>query len=57
MAYESTQTQPRPSVGILLISSPVGQALVGRRAGETATVSLPDGRTRRLRIASVAPPT
>jgi transcription elongation factor GreA len=43
--------------GDVSISSPVGQALVGRRAGETATVSLPDGRTRRLRIASVAPPT
>jgi transcription elongation factor GreA len=39
------------------ISSPVGQALLGRRAAETVTVSLPDGRTRRLRIASIAPPT
>lgn len=43
--------------GDVSISSPVGQALVGRRAGETVTVSLPDGRTRGLRIASVAPPT
>ena len=39
------------------VSSPVGQGLLGRRAGETVAVSLPDGRTRSLRIASVAPPT
>jgi transcription elongation factor GreA len=43
--------------GDVSISSPVGQALLGRRAGETVTVSLPDGRTRSLRIAAVAPPT
>jgi transcription elongation factor GreA len=43
--------------GDVSITSPVGQALLGRRAGETVTVSLADGRTRRLRIASVAPPT
>ena len=43
--------------GDVSISSPVGQALQGRRASETVTVSLPDGRTRRLRIVSVAPPT
>jgi transcription elongation factor GreA len=43
--------------GDVSISSPVGQALLGRRAGDTVTVSLPDGRTRGLRIASVAPPT
>jgi transcription elongation factor GreA len=43
--------------GDVSISSPVGQALLGRRASETVTVSLPDGRARRLRIVSVAPPT
>jgi transcription elongation factor GreA len=43
--------------GDVSIGSPVGQALLGRRASETVTVNLPDGRTRRLRIASVAPPT
>jgi transcription elongation factor GreA len=43
--------------GDVSISSPVGQALLGRRASETVTVSLPDGRIRRLRIVSVAPPT
>jgi transcription elongation factor GreA len=43
--------------GDVSISSPVGQALLGRRASETVSVSLPDGRSRRLRIVSVAPPT
>jgi transcription elongation factor GreA len=42
--------------GDVAISSPVGQALLGRRTGETVTVSLPDDRTRSLRIAAVAPP-
>jgi transcription elongation factor GreA len=42
--------------GDVSITSPVGQALLGRRAGETVTVSPSDGRTRRLRIASVALP-
>jgi transcription elongation factor GreA len=37
------------------IGSPVGQALIGRRSGDTVVVTLPNGRTRRLRIASVAP--
>jgi hypothetical protein len=35
----------------------VGAVSVGRRAREGVAVSLPDGRTRRLRIVSVAPPT
>jgi transcription elongation factor GreA len=35
------------------IGSPVGQALLGRRSGDTATVALPDGSTRKMRIASV----
>jgi len=43
--------------GDVSIGSPIGQALVGRRASETVAVSLPDGRVRRLRIVSVAPPT
>jgi transcription elongation factor GreA len=43
--------------GDVSIGSPVGRALLGRRASETVTVSLPDGRSRRLRIVSVAPPT
>jgi len=43
--------------GDVSIGSPVGQALLGRRANEGVTVSRPHGRTRRLRIVSVAPPT
>jgi transcription elongation factor GreA len=43
--------------GDVSIGSPVGQALLGRRANEGVTVRLPDGRIRRLRIVSVAPPT
>lgn len=43
--------------GDVSIGSPVGQALLGRRASETVAVDLPDGRARRLRIVSVAPPT
>ena len=39
--------------GDVSIGSPVGQALVGRRSGDTVVVALPDGRTRELRIASV----
>jgi len=30
--------------------SPVGRALLGRRAGELATVSMPDGTERRIRL-------
>jgi transcription elongation GreA/GreB family factor len=46
--------QPR-SAGDVSIGSPVGQALLGRRVGDTVVVELPDGRRRELRIASVAP--
>jgi transcription elongation factor GreA len=40
--------------GDVSIGSPVGQALVGRQSGDTVVVSLPDGGTRKFRIASVA---
>jgi transcription elongation factor GreA len=42
--------------GDVSIGSPVGQALVGRRSGDTVVVALPDGRTRALRIASIGQP-
>jgi transcription elongation factor GreA len=38
------------------MASPVGQALVGSRAGDVAHASLPDGRSRRLEVISVSPP-
>jgi transcription elongation factor GreA len=55
--YRLVGSHEAQAPGDASISSPVGQALLGRRAGDTVTVSLPDGRTRRLRIASIAPPT
>jgi transcription elongation GreA/GreB family factor len=54
--YRMVGSHEAQAPGDVSISSPVGQALLGRRAGETVTVSLPDDRTRRLRIASIAPP-
>jgi transcription elongation factor GreA len=36
--------------------SPVGQALLGARAGHVVRVELPDGRVRDLRIVVVTPP-
>jgi len=55
--YRLVGSHEAQAPGDVSISSPVGQALLGRRAGETVTVSLPDGRTRSLRVAAVAPPT
>ena len=55
--YRIVGSHEAEQAGDVSIGSPVGQALLGRRASETVTVSLPDGRVRRLRIVSVAPPT
>jgi transcription elongation factor GreA len=55
--YRLVGSHEAQAPGDVSISSPVGQALLGRRAGETVSVDLPDGRMRRLRIASIAPPT
>jgi transcription elongation factor GreA len=53
--YRLVGSHEARSAGDVSIGSPVGQALLGRRAGETVVVDLPDGRARQLRIASVAP--
>jgi len=37
-------------------ASPMGQALLGARAGEVATVELPNGRSRSVRLAAVRMP-
>ena len=37
-------------------NSPIGRALMGRRAGDDVEVQLPRRRTRRLRVAAVRPP-
>jgi transcription elongation factor GreA len=53
--YRLVVSHEARSAGDVSIVSPVGQALLGRRVGETVVVDLPDGRARQLRIASVAP--
>jgi transcription elongation factor GreA len=52
--YRLVGSHEARSVGDVSIGSPVGQALHGRRVGESVVVDLPDGRARELRIASVA---
>jgi transcription elongation factor GreA len=37
-------------------ASPVGQALIGARAGAMATIDLPDGRSRSVRLVAVRTP-
>jgi transcription elongation factor GreA len=37
--------------------SPMGQALMGARAGDTVTVTLPNGRERSLKVLAVTAPT
>jgi transcription elongation factor GreA len=41
---------------VVSIGSPVGQALIGTRAGDVAHATLPDGRSRRLEVISVSAP-
>lgn len=43
-----------PAAGLISVLSPVGSALVGRRAGDRVEAQLPDGRSLELRIASIA---
>ena len=42
-----------PSQRKLSNESPVGKALIGRKAGDTATVMLPNGKQRELRITKI----
>lgn len=42
-----------PAAGLVSVLSPVGRALLGRRAGEEVDAQLPDGRSMPLRIASI----
>jgi len=42
-----------PAAGLISVLSPVGSALVGRRAGDRVQALLPDGRSLELRIAGV----
>jgi transcription elongation factor GreA len=52
--YRLVGSHEERAAGDVSIGSPVGQALLGRRVGDTVVVELPDGRRRELRIASVA---
>jgi transcription elongation factor GreA len=52
--YRLVGSHEARSAGDVSIGSPVGQALLGHRVGDTVVVDLPDGRIRELRLASVA---
>ncbi|MGQ0510138.1 MAG: GreA/GreB family elongation factor [Betaproteobacteria bacterium] len=42
-----------PAAGLVSVLSPVGRALLGRRAGEDVDARLPDGRSLQLRVARI----
>lgn len=42
-----------PSEGKISVLSPVGAALIGLRVGQSITWTLPNGRTRKLRIEAI----
>jgi transcription elongation factor GreA len=46
-------TEANPSENKLSNESPVGQALVGRKKGDTAKVQLPNGKQRALKVTKI----
>ena len=46
-------TEADPSANRLSNESPVGKALVGRKKGDTAKVTLPNGKTRQLTVTKI----
>jgi transcription elongation factor GreA len=46
-------TEANPSENKLSNESPVGQALVGRKKGDTAKVQLPNGKLRELKVTKI----
>ncbi len=46
-------TEADPSANKLSNESPVGQALLGHKRGETVTVALPNGTVRKLKITKI----
>ena len=46
-------TEANPSENKLSNESPVGQALVGRKKGDTAKVQLPNGKQRELKVTKI----
>jgi transcription elongation factor GreA len=47
------QPQQDPAAGRISVETPVGKALVGKRAGDVATIATPRGE-RKLRVRSVS---
>jgi transcription elongation factor GreA len=46
-------TEASPSENRLSNESPVGKALLGHKKGETVSVQLPSGKTRKLKITKI----
>jgi transcription elongation factor GreA len=46
-------TEADPSANKLSNESPVGKALVGRKKGDVAKVTLPNGKTRELTVTKI----
>jgi transcription elongation factor GreA len=55
-SYKIVGMHERIEPGEVSAASPIGQALLGRRAGERVTVDLPRGRSRRLAIVATTVP-
>lgn len=45
--------EARPSIGRISVLSPVGRALLGRRAGSLSTVTVPGGAALKIRVLEV----
>jgi regulator of nucleoside diphosphate kinase len=48
-------SEAAPSEGRISVLSPVGRALLGRRAGSVASLSIPGGRALTIRVLAVEP--
>lgn len=46
-------SEAAPAQGRISVLSPVGRALLGRRAGSVASIDVPGGRSLRLRVLSI----
>ncbi len=54
MIVGSTEADPSAKPKRLSNESPVGKALLGHKKGESVSVSLPSGKTRKLKITKIA---
>jgi transcription elongation factor GreA len=55
-SYRLSGIASRGDAGSVSARSPVGRALMGRRAGDVVSVDLPSGRVESLRIAAIVSP-